>query len=849
MKFLKIAGKDLRAIRKNKFVAISIVAILVVPMLYSLLYLDAFWDPYAKLADVPVAVVNNDTGAKLDGDDVNYGSDIIDELKGNSEIGWKFTNENDALDGLNGDKYYAVVQIPKNFSSDVIAAKESAPKVADITFTCNDKKNFLASQINSKVQSELKESITATIANNYVTVAFDNLYKAKDGMVAAADGSTQIKDGLTELNGKIPEMTDGVNQLLEGSNTLTDAQKTLNGGINTLNGGTHTLNGGAASLNSGTKDLNSGVSTLKGKVPELSNGVNSLADGSGKLFNSYTGQILPGINDVNNGLNTLNSKLIQGKNDAGLLYNGATNIEQKTPLLINGANELKSQDKAITDGYSKLIVGGSQVNDGVNQVVLGSQFTNKEIENVGNSINEMIKANPELANDPNMKNIIESLSALNSKKADMQTGLNSLSNGSAQLNAGINDFNEKALKPYMSGTNNLADSTIQYANGSNQVAQGSKQLIGNVSQATDAVGQLSEGTNKLYSGMTLTNKQGFGYGLASVKQGSEMLNSKIPELNSGINQLSVGSGQLNDGSKALLSGSNQLVAGANDLQNGSTAILDGQVKLNNGITDLHSQLPQLSSGVSKLHDGSVELSDKLNDGANEMNSGLMNSSDVMGDFVSKPMNLEANPINPVPNYGTGFAPYFIPLSLWIGAIMMFFVIKVNVDEEEKDASKLSKVLGKFVTFGTVGILQALLVSFVVVVFLGLQPTSMLAFVGTNIILSLVFVGIVQCLILLLGDAGRLLAIVFLILQLTGCAGTFPLEVVPSFFKVLNPFMPFTYAVQALREVISATSINYTVIMKDFAILGVFLVAFLGICTIFRDKGEKLVQKMEAIKAK
>ncbi len=230
-----------------------------------------------------------------------------------------------------------------------------------------------------------------------------------------------------------------------------------------------------------------------------------------------------------------------------------------------------------------------------------------------------------------------------------------------------------------------------------------------------------------------------------------------------------------------------------------------------------------------------------------MKAGLKNSSEEMGNFVSAPINMKNEPINKVPNYGTGFAPYFISLSLWIGAIMMFFVISAKTDDDF-GLSKFDKVIGKYLSFGFVGLLQAVLVS-VVVIGLGLNPTSTALYFTSIIFLSLVFIAIIQCLISLFGDAGRLLGIVLLILQLTACAGTFPLEIVPKFFKVINPYMPFTYSVELLREVISATTINYSVVGKDFLILGIVLLVFLTISVVFKDAGENLQNFIEGRKNK
>ncbi|WP_346928124.1 YhgE/Pip family protein, partial [Clostridium sp.] len=297
---------------------------------------------------------------------------------------------------------------------------------------------------------------------------------------------------------------------------------------------------------------------------------------------------------------------------------------------------------------------------------------------------------------------------------------------------------------------------------------------------------------------------------------------------------------LSGGIQALYNGSNQLVEGSNKL-------VDGQNQLSTGVTELTDKVPKLEEGVEKLYKGSNELATGLKEGAGEMKAGLKNSSEEMGNFVSAPINMKNEPINKVPNYGTGFAPYFISLSLWIGAIMMFFVISAKTDDDF-GLSKFDKVIGKYLSFGFVGLLQAVLVS-VVVIGLGLNPTSTALYFTSIIFLSLVFIAIIQCLISLFGDAGRLLGIVLLILQLTACAGTFPLEIVPKFFKVINPYMPFTYSVELLREVISATTINYSVVGKDFLILGIVLLVFLTISVVFKDAGENLQNFIEGRKNK
>ncbi|QGU96754.1 DUF3533 domain-containing protein [Clostridium bovifaecis] len=294
--------------------------------------------------------------------------------------------------------------------------------------------------------------------------------------------------------------------------------------------------------------------------------------------------------------------------------------------------------------------------------------------------------------------------------------------------------------------------------------------------------------------------------------------ASIPELKNGVNQ--------------LYDGSNQLASGVNKLGNGS-------IQLTEGLKELNSKVPELSDGVNKLYDGSKELSTKLGEGSDKLNSKLKVKSEDMGEFVSEPITLNEAPVNKVPNYGTGFTPYFIPLSLWVGALMMFFIITDKVDDE-LGASPASIVVGKFLSYGFIGVMQAVLASSAVLV-LGLKTANMPLFFLFNIFLSFVFIAIIQSLIFLLEDAGRLLSIVLLILQLTSSGGTFPLEVVPKFFKVLNPLMPFTYATGGLREIISG--VDYSVLGHDTIILAGTMIVFLTISVLMKGHADKVQEKI------
>lgn len=805
MNFLKIAGKDIKSIFKNRFIRISVIAIIVVPLLYSLLYLDAFWDPYARVKDMTIAVVNEDGGALLDGKKVNYGEDVVENLKSNEDVSWEFTSNEKADEGLENEGYYAKFVIPEGFSKNIVAAKEGKPQVADLEFVCNEKKNFLAAQINSQVKNVLKEEIVSTVSNNYVTVAFDSLYKAKDGLVKASDGSNELYKGIGQLNDKVPMLVEGANKLGDGATQLKDGQGELNSGIKSISNGLSEVNSKVPELGSGVDKLYDGSQELKNGLGTAANGAGALTAGSKSLYSAFNTTIYPNVNLLKDGANELNGRLKAGESDVKKLKEGGEGLKT-------------ASESGINKGYQS-------VTDGVNELISGINTSSEKMKDISESVLAAVQSNPEVAKDPNIQAALANIQALSKETSETPKKIQALQAGTKEFGNKLGGYNGKV----------------------NEFATGTLALIGNVNNIGAGISKISGGLNALEAGINENTEGSFGYGLKSVSDNMSDLNSGINKLNSGSSEINGGLGELRSNVPTLSGGIQALYNGSNQLVEGSNKLVDGQNQLSTGVTELTNKVPELEDGVGKLYKGSNELATGLKDGAGEMKAGLINSSEEMGDFVSAPINMKNEPINHVPNYGTGFAPYFISLSLWIGAIMMFFVISAKTDDDF-GLSKFDKVVGKYLSFGFIGLLQAILVS-VVVLGLGLNPTSTVMYFTSIIFLSLVFIAIIQCLISLFGDAGRLLGIVLLILQLTACAGTFPLEIVPKFFKVINPYMPFTYSVELLREVISATTINYSVVGKDFLILGVVLLVFLTISVVFKDAGENLQNIIEGRKNK
>lgn len=758
MNFFKVARRDVSNIFRNRFIRVSVIAIIIVPLLYSLLYLAAFWDPYSRLDKMPVAVVNLDKGAFKDGAKVSYGKDLVGKLKNNEKVGWNFVSKEDADSGVKGKKYYAEFIITQDFSKNVLSAKDGKPK--------------------------------------YTKVTFDSMYDVKDGMKQAVDGSKALSDGLKTAN---------------------DGSQKLSVGLKSAEKGVEALYFGADQINGGLKQVNNSV------TPAF-NGINKLNDG-------LTKTILPSISKLTTGANSLSTGLQDAVGATNQLSTASTALKVGSDKLGIGVKPLKVGSDKLNDGYklltpalSSLTVGSKQVSDGVTEFIGSVSTAQTALKTAGDTkLHAYLVAHPEAMSDPNMQGY---LSALQGVQAAQQNPANvakitALAKGANDVSVGVATLSSKTsllvqgAQDFSTGASQFVKGAAQWSQGATQYSDGAGQLTTGIATAIPGSKAISNGLTQLYSGLNGDFKNGLG----KVSAGSTTLSG-------GISQLYLGSTTLMD-----------KIASPAEAKNFTASVdkSNSTGTLFNGVSQLTDGSSKVSGGTTKLSTGALKLNSKLKDGSDKINKNLVNDSTTMSKFVASPVAIDESAINPVKNYGTGFTPYFIPLSLWVGTLMMFFVITDKVDDDI-DVSSASLVAGKYLSYGFIGLIQALLAS-IAVLYLGLRPQNILLYFLFNIFMSFVFIAIIQCLVFLLGQVGRLLSIVLLILQLTACAGTFPLEVVPNFFKVLNPFMPFTYCVSALRETISG--MDYSVLSMDFIVLAVILVVSLAISILFKGNADKV----------
>ncbi|GFR36466.1 YhgE/Pip domain-containing protein [Thermobrachium celere] len=824
MRALKIAKNDLKRLFTSRFNRVALLVVSLMPLLYSFLYLYAFWDPYSKLDRMPVAVVNLDKGSIKDGDKVNYGNEIVEELKDNKKIKWEFVDYNKAMEGLNKKGYYSAVIIPEDFSTKITDAAEGKIDKAELIYIPNEKKNFLAAQVSSRIMLELKDEIVKSITEEASKVVIDSLYDVKDGLLEAKDGSVKLNDGAVKLRDGSEELSNGLKTAKDGVTKLNDGSKQLKDGLGALNSGVQKLDNGAEKLSSGLKTASDGSKNLKEGLNRLKNGQVSLVEG---------------LEKVAQGMSVFAPNILNAKSGLQLLYEGSIKLEEGLSQIVNKVSLFKSQIEASQGDVEKLINGANQVADGA-----------KKLDDEVRSLDMAAKLNSAAQGIDDVSNAIDSAKTLldSGKVEEAKMVLTKIQ----QMN--LKDNLSKPLRESATKVDGLIQATSSLSQGTKQVAEGTQKFAASTKGSIDGLTALLGGLNEAKTGAT-SLKDGLGQvvqissnegvtklsnGVAELKIGAEKIRDGLDLAESKTGELSIGLDKLYLGSCELKNGTASLKDGAEKLYDGSTKLNDGLTTLKNGAEKLYDGSVRLNDGLIRLADGTAELKDGLTEGYKEINDKLKFSSEDMSKFMSEPVRLNEQPINHVPDYGTGFAPYFIPLSLWVGALIMFFIVSNEVEDEFK-GHPASIVLGKFITFAFLGTLQALASSFILIHVLKLQVKSLPLFYGFNILLSFVFIAVIEALILIFKDAGRFLSLVLLMLQLTSCAGTFPLELVPNFFVKINPYLPMTYATSALREIISG--IDYDVLTNDVIVLTIFMISSLMVASILQLLANKILKNV------
>ena len=679
----KMLQAEWKHLFSNKILLISMAVISFIPILYSGFFLGSIWDPYGQTKNLPVAFVNEDKGASLNGELLNIGESVEKKLKDNHDLGWEFVSKQQADEGVNNGHFYAVVTIPSDFSQKAASITKSEPQQAVINFTTTPAKNYIGSLVSNQAAAKVKSSVSEQITQAYAKGILENLDKLGMGLDTAANGASTLHDGLGRLQSGTQTYVGGVKQLAVNQQSLT---------------------GGLAQLSDGSRKLQAGLGQLSNNLPT----------------ESQLSQLSDGMKQLQSGINQLNAS-----------------VSNPSPALVAQQNKVKTDAQTLvqTMEASKsdlLAAGGTLQTLGAQAAASGSDSTTISLPQISNISQAFTKIQTISAQ---METLREDLQALTQQLLAQQT----------QLQAGVSVLNN--------GVNQLTPNAITAFNG--------------------------------YNSLRFAN-----------------------------NQLLAGSASLTNGLNEAKSGSQKLANGASLLENRSGALIDG---------------------TSQLASGADTLANKLADASNRIK--IQPTGATTQQQIANPVKSEMTEKGNVPNYGYALSPYVLSLSLFVGAIVLNVIYPIRKTFSEQE-SAIRWWLSKASVAGVAAFMQATILMLVMVFFLGLTPEHPAHFIGAIYLTSFAYMSIVSLLVIVLDNPGRFLAMVLLVLQLGSSEGTFPIQTANGFFQAINPLVPMTYSIRALRQAISGGLDNAFYGGSMWVLVGFLLVANLLTIGFFAYRGKR-----------
>lgn len=503
---------------------------------------------------------------------------------------------------------------------------------------------------------------------------------------------------------------------------------------------------GAAKIEDGAKQLAQGNTEITENLHKLVTSTLTFQDGAEKV-ELAVGEFIDGADVLYSGATALNEGITQ--------YTDAVRFIQERASLLTDENQ----------GVPKLVQGQESLNKALKQLADGSTA-------LTNGLNQM---NYQLPSQDQLTQLTQGLAGIQSAINQLQQITNQ-AGLPAQLTAQINALNETV--------NKVQPATINALNGYSSISTAltSEQgLIQGSSQITAGLNRTVSGSNQLTAATT-------------------NLNNQIPQLGIALDQLVLKSAQLRNGSSALVDGTNILSSRLAQLQNGVTQLSDGANQISDGSSKLEQGSGKLGDGILTLKDGANELSEKLTDGAETINE--TNTTDANYEMFASPTTVTEDAVTDVPNYGHALAPNFLTLGLYIGALAFCLIYPINI-ASIKPTSGRSWWLSKFSLGFVQSVVGAFILDAVAIFGIGLQVDNFGQFILISILASLTFMFIIMFLAISLGNAGRFLAMIFLVLQLSSSGGMFPVELQSGFFQAINPYMPMTYAIYGFREALTS----------------------------------------------
>lgn len=813
-------------LRKNKILLLVFLAIIAIPTIYTTLFLGSMWDPYGKVDHLPVAIVNEDKPVTYNDEALEVGNEIVDSLKDNDSLDFHFVSSKEAKDGLKNGTYYMVITIPEDFSANASTVLDEHPRKMVLDYETNPGTNYIASKLSETALNKIRTSVADTVTKTYTETVFDQIVTVGEGMTEASDGAGQLADGAIQL-------ADGNNTITTNLNVLANSSLTFKDGADTLHVGLKKYTDGVAQLDDGSKKLKDGLSTLNNGASALASGVSQLSSGSSSLaagLNQYTS----GVSTAQAGADTLDKSSIS-------LTAGVTALKTGVDTLVSKNNALNQGVAAISNGLGNIISEIDQMSASTPETT--TEVSTQPIDTSSASANVSAASDAlgtASSNNQALISAIENSSLSEEEKSSLKALANntqtSIDTASSNVSATKDSISTLPTSTSSSATTTQSESASsdalsklkgQLTDMKNQIDDKQKGLAAGIQAYTAGVGEIQKGLN----GDGSLKNPGLANGIKAYTNGVSTLNTGLTTLNNNSSSLTSGAGQLNSGLTSLNKQTPVLTSGVSQLSNGSAQLYAGTGKLTANSAALISGSSQLSDGAGKISDGAAALADgsstlgngifQVKDGADTLASSLADGADEVTsihadeettDMFSSPVEDNGSKLTNVKNNGHGMAPYMMSVALWVAGIA-FSIMYPLTKYHDQLKSGFSWWASKASVLVILSIADALLMIGCLHFFNGFAPKEMGKTMLVASFASLAFMSIMYFFNAALGKVGSFLMLIYMVVQLAGSAGTYPVELSGSFVPDIHSFLPFTYTVDAFRSTIAGgTSIMPCMIM-------------------------------------
>ncbi|MGF2142334.1 YhgE/Pip family protein [Vagococcus fluvialis] len=889
---LELYRLDWTRIFKNKLTFVLMIALMFIPSLYAWFNIAALWDPYSNTGDIKIAVYSDDQTATVMDEEVNIGDTILENLKDNDSLGWQFVDSKEELDkGVRSGKYYAGIYLPKTFSENLLSFVKGDIKNPEIEYSVNQKINAIAPKISDKGAGTIKDTISdefvATVSKTLMEVLNEvgfnldsnlpSIKKITSKILTVNDHLGDI-DGYTkevlELNKKMPEFKDKLKVANEFVGMIPE--------VNQMTGKVLELNKKMPEI----EQYGGLVYQVQGKIPEIQD--------AGRQINKID-------NDFGDVVQMMDDAIVEAKKGLGIIQDAqkvlpevnelVKTVDEMEPKLQGIVQDLQAAlpdiNKAVEDSI-KIIKSATIIIQNVTtdlvKIIEDTELSETQkdeihtkLENLSQKLgtqSDMIQGVIELLqslqsfNGSNqLEGAISQLQQIKNAVDQMQQNVNNLlnnwgaiSNSTEELKNRLNHINEEANNIYI-----LVDG-IDIKAIQNNVAS----ILEDVQNALDKIGNITDSiiaddliknVDELMTSTSKTINQAIAFLESYQKElpaihkdihaANELLNGNMNLIINGIN----GGADFFTNDFPLLK--NKMNQAANFIQKDLPGV---ETDIQNTMKMVNEKAPEFEKAMTaavdlinndwpNIKNGIVKASDLIKKGEEDLDleelvKYLKNDANKESDFISNPVKLKQTDVYPVPNYGSASTPFYTALCLWVGAVLFSSIASTKFHLNSKQQQKYTKrqqFLARMMTYLTVGFFQALIVVMGNQWLLGAYTKNPIWNIIFALIIDLAFMMMVYVLVALFDNLGKGIAIIILVLSISAGGGNFPIEMSGPFFRAIHPYIPFTHAVNLLRE--SVGGIYWPTALKAISILISVTIAFFVAGYILYPKSERLFKKI------